>query len=91
MLLKEQPKARVPDDKKLVEGKTAWANVIERMIRIDNRDPIQIEKMIRWIFSENVDAEASFVVKSAQSLREKFDRIETQMGRGNGWMKKYLT
>ncbi len=91
LLLKEQPGAKVPNNKKMVEGKNAWANIIERMIRIDKRDPAQIEKMIRWLFSENVDAEASFVVKSAQSLREKFDKIETQMGRGNGWMKKYLT
>lgn len=77
LLLREQPNAKIP--KELIEGKRSWAAEIDRMIRIDNRDPPEILKMIRWLYNENLQNEIQFVVKSAQSLRKKYDRIETQM------------
>lgn len=77
LLLKEKPNAKTPAD--LITGKNSWANEIDRMVRIDNRDPPEIQKMIRWIYKENLEKEIQFVVQSAQSLRKKYDRIETQM------------
>lgn len=77
LLLREQPNAKTPKD--LITGKRSWAAEIDRMIRIDKRDPPQILKMIRWLYNENLQNEVQFVVKSAQSLRKKYDRIETQM------------
>lgn len=77
LLLKEKANAKVPAD--LIAGKNSWANEIDRMVRIDNRDPPEILKMIRWLYNENLENEIQFVVQSAQSLRKKYDRIETQM------------
>lgn len=77
LLLREQPNAKIPKD--LITGKRSWAAEIDRMIRIDNRDPPEILKMIQWLYNENLQNEFQFVVKSAQSLRKKYDNIETQM------------
>jgi len=77
LLLREQPKAKIP--KEIIEAKRSWASEIDRMIRIDNRDPPEILKMIQWLYTKNLENEIQFVVKSAKSLRTKYDRIETQM------------
>jgi hypothetical protein len=77
LLLKEMPNAKTPAD--LITGKRSWASEIDRMIRIDNRDPPEILKMIRWIYNENLQGETQFVVQSAKALRTKYDRIETQI------------
>ena len=44
--LKNPPSARVP--KNTPEGLSGWAKHIDLMIRIDNRDPPEIERLIRW-------------------------------------------
>jgi hypothetical protein len=77
LLLEEKPNAKIP--KEIIEGKRSWAAEIDRMIRIDKRDPPEILKMIKWLYTKNLENEIQFVVQSAQSLRKKYDRIETQM------------
>jgi phage replication O-like protein O len=73
-----EPKAKVPFDREL--GR--WTRELERMIRIDSRDPGEVEGAIRWLFGPNLQSEASFVVLSAEALRKKFDRVVVQMRRG---------
>lgn len=59
-----------------------WSKTIDLMIRKDNRTTEQIEYMIRWLYSDqNIDSEAEFVVESASSLREKFDKIARRIKR----------
>jgi hypothetical protein len=80
---KELPNARLPTDKAIIEGRNSWSNIVDRMIRIDNRDPQEIQDTINWLYSPtNLDAEARFVVQSAQALREKYDRIQVQVKKG---------
>lgn len=74
------PKAKVPTDGKL----GVWTQVLERMLRIDHREPAEVEASIRWLFGVNLRNEVSFVVLSPKALREKHDRIVVQMGRRGG-------
>lgn len=53
-----------------------WAIHVERMIRLDNRKPERIEKVIRW--SQN-DSFWQDNVLSTKTIREKFDRFEMKM------------
>jgi hypothetical protein len=55
-----------------------WAHKIDLMVRIDKRPVGEIEETIEWLFSENLARRYSFVVLSAQALREKWDRIQVQ-------------
>jgi hypothetical protein len=54
------------------------------MLRLDRREPAEVERAVRWLFGPNLAADASFVVLSPAALRSKFDRIAVQMGRTNG-------
>ncbi len=53
-----------------------WARDIERMIRLDGRDPARIESVIRWCqrdpFWQNT-------ILSAAKLRKHFDTLELRM------------
>ena len=53
-----------------------WCNNIEKMVRIDKRDPVEIEKVIRWcqsdIFWQNN-------ILSTSKLREQYDKLALKM------------
>jgi hypothetical protein len=55
-----------------------WARVIDRMMRRDKRNPTEIEATLGWLFGPNQDQECVFVVLSAKTLREKWDRIQRE-------------
>ena len=59
----------------------AWHEELDRMLRLDGREPGEVEVAIRWVFGANLQGEAQFVVLSAPALRKKFDRIAVQMER----------
>lgn len=62
---------KIPDKKK-------WAQEIDRMIRIDKRDPKKIRAMIDWIHR---DSFWSTTILSTKKLREQYDQIELQAKR----------
>jgi|GEM_PF-4088929 len=59
------------------------ASAIDRMIRLDRRDPERIRHVIEWCQSDNVPRNGNFCwaynILSGDKLREKFDRLETGM------------
>lgn len=62
---------KLPDKKK-------WAQEIDRMIRIDKRDPKKIRAMIDWIHRDSFWATT---ILSTRKLREQYDQIELQAKR----------
>lgn len=81
--------SNIPDFRELKSEKRdktlqAWANEIGRMIRIDGRDPPEIERVIQWCQD---DAFWRSNILSAGKLRQQFDRLKAQMrerGRNDG-------
>lgn len=53
-----------------------WAQEVDRMIRIDKRDPIAIGKVIGWLPTNYFWAKN---ILSADKLREQFDRLQLEM------------
>lgn len=54
-----------------------WITDMERMVRIDNRDPDVVKSMIRWLYADT-SADALFWQKNIASpakLREKWERL----------------
>ncbi len=72
------PQAKVP------AHLTAWAKEAERMLRLDERQPEQVRAAIDWLFGENLESEAQFVVLSMKSLRTKYDRMRQQARKERG-------
>jgi phage replication O-like protein O len=80
------PSVRIPRKEQLA----VWERELDRMLRLDERNPTEVEAQIRWLFGPNLQGEVQFVVQSAKSLRRKFDRVAVQMARrgrdaGGGW------
>jgi len=73
-ILKNLPKARVPDDKNL----TKWAATIDKMIRLDKRTPEEIREVINFAITDEF---WSTNILSASSLRKQFDRLTAQKNR----------
>lgn len=67
-LEERKPDIKLPDNYK-------WHQEIERMIRIDKRDPKKIKAMIEWIHK---DPFWSSNILSPKKLREQYDQIELQ-------------
>jgi len=66
---------RKPDFKK--PNLQKWAIHIDRMIRLDNRKPETIEKVIRWCQTD--DFWQNNILSTAK-LRKQFDKLELRMG-----------
>ena len=65
-----------------------WAKHIDYMIRIDNRTPDKIKKVIDWCQQDDF---WHAVILSTNKLREKFDGLVIKMkGRKNGKSKKHF-
>jgi hypothetical protein len=58
----------------------AWAHTFDLMIRVDRRGWLDISNVMRWLWPDDASkgptrAASMFVIESAESLREKFDRV----------------
>lgn len=71
----EKLKERKPDIK-IPENLDRWILEIDRMIRMDKRDPNKIKAMIEWIHR---DSFWSTNILSTKKLRDQFDQIELQI------------
>lgn len=74
LIRKNNPQAKEPN-------KQAWAKHIDLMIRVDNRTPENIRRVMEWCQKD------SFWLKnvlSTDKLRDKFDELYLKMGGSNG-------
>jgi len=58
----------------------AWVDEMDRMLRIDGRQPCDVEKVLKWLAHGN-DSVAQFWrpnVRSPQKLRERWDQMREQ-------------
>jgi hypothetical protein len=81
-LLFEKIKINKPDFKKPNLDK--WAQSIDRMIRLDSRNPDEIRKIIDWVQTEspiNGDFSWRYVILSTSKLRHHFDRLAMEADR----------
>ena len=56
----------------------AWVDDMDRMLRLDERDPDKAERVIRWLFSD-ADEVCSFWstnVHSPKKLRSQWDKMQ---------------
>lgn len=58
-----------------------WALHIDKLIRIDKRDPFEIEKIIRWC---QIDNFWHSNILSTAKLREKYPQLKSKMETANG-------
>ena len=65
-----------------------WAKHADLLLRIDRRDPAEVEKVIRWAQADNVPNSSGFCwavnILSTQSLRRHYDKLVMAMNRGQG-------
>lgn len=79
-ILKEKILSWKPNHKPITSGTvTKWSATLRLMVTVDGRTPEQIRDVMNWLYAEGVYGEYAFVVESAESLRAKYDRIETAM------------
>lgn len=57
-----------------------WAHTFDLMVRVDKRGWLDISAVMRWLWPDDASkgptpAARMFVIESADSLREKFDRV----------------
>jgi hypothetical protein len=71
LILSHNPNAKEPDIVK-------WAQDIDRMIRLDERDPQEIETVIRWCQDDDFWYAN---ILSAKKLREKYDQLVVHKSR----------
>jgi hypothetical protein len=76
LITQRQPKAR--EHKASLE---VWADDIDRLIRIDDHGPEEIEAVIRWC---QADSFWQGNIRSGKKLRQKYDQLESQMNRPRG-------
>lgn len=76
-ILENLPNARVP--KNTPEALKSWCDEIDRMIRIDKREPQEIAEIIDWAQSNDFWRAN---ILSAKKLRAQFDRLTLQKQRG---------
>jgi len=76
-ILENLPNARVPKD--TPEALKSWCDEIDRMIRIDKREPQEIAEIIDWAQSNDFWRAN---ILSAKKLRAQFDRLTLQKQRG---------
>jgi hypothetical protein len=61
-----------------------WASSIEKMIRIDKRDPSRIREVIKWCQEDNF---WKGNILSTNKLREKYDKLNLQLNNGKDGLK----
>jgi len=69
LILERKPDFRKPD-------LSAWSKTFERLLRLDCRTPDRVEAVIRWCQGDSFWQNN---ILSADTLREKFDRLELKM------------
>jgi len=65
-----------------------WAIHVDRMLRIDKRNPEEAEQLIRWAQSDNTPNQNGFcwaiIILSTKNLRKQYDRLIIQMNSEQG-------
>lgn len=79
---KRKPDFRKPD----LQG---WAKHIDKMLKLDNREPGRVEEVIVWCQADSGDDDGKWKgwrdnILSTRTLREKFDKLELAMGKSSG-------
>jgi len=69
LILKRNPKHKKPNF-------DLWSKVVDLMIRIDNRDPLEIEKVIKWCQEDEFWQNN---ILSTTKLRKQFDQLFLKM------------
>jgi hypothetical protein len=72
-ILRNYPKAKIPEDR----GLQKWETTIDRMIRLDNRTPEEISTVIDFALSDSFWRQN---ILSADALRKQFDKLAAKMG-----------
>lgn len=72
-ILRNYPKAKVPDNKDIQK----WITTIDRMIRLDNRTPEEISSVIDFALQDSFWRQN---ILSADALRRQFDKLAAKMG-----------
>jgi hypothetical protein len=62
-----------------MEGEDGWQDVIDKMIRLDNRTPEEIEEVIRWCQKDDFWQNN---ILSGSKLRTQFDQLWMKMKKG---------
>ena len=75
--------ANNPENSKRPTVDKAWITDMERMIRIDERTPEQIERCLRWIYEGPGDWWIANI-RSPKKLRARFDDLRAQAARKRG-------
>lgn len=76
LIVRRQPKARERN-----ASMHAWGDDIDKLIRIDEHTPEEIEAVIRWC---QADSFWRGVVRCGRKLRDKYDQLEDTMSRPRG-------
>ena len=71
-LLRNKPDSRIP-----TAHERSWAVTAQRMLDHDGRTYDQIEKLIRWVQSDEFELKN---VRSMEKLRKRFDQLELKAG-----------
>jgi len=79
LILENLPNARVP--KETPQGLNNWADAIDKLIRIDKKDPAEVREVITWC---QRDEFWKANIRSGGKLREKYDTLVLQMRRDKG-------
>jgi hypothetical protein len=78
-ILKVWPNCNVPK----VKSPIAWARTFDHMMIAQGRSYERIQAMIVWLYTENRSMEEgkTYTIQSADSLMEKFDRVEDMIAK----------
>lgn len=79
--LRDRIRAQTPDTVISNRHVAAWIPVLERMLRLDHRDPGEVREVIGWATAHAFWAAN---IRSASKLREKYEILRLQMRRPSG-------
>lgn len=82
LILANRATAKVPD---LVDGLARWCREMNLLLRVDRRDPLEVEKVIRW---SQADSFWKTNILSPSSLRKHYDELAMKMEAGNNGKKQ---
>ncbi len=79
-LVTEKPDHELGEDLAWARKRPAWARAMAPLLRA-GREASRARALLAWVFGDQGGTEFRFRVDSPKALREKWDRIETAMGR----------
>lgn len=78
LILSNRPAAKVPSA--TAEGLAHWCHDIDLLLRIDGRDPVEVERVIRWC---QADSFWKSNILSPSKLRKQYDQLALKMQVGD--------